>query len=153
MCQPLCASLWPSPVAGSFPDSLHRLIFLPSTSLAPKCAPARLSNANRIPPWAGFPSIPLSSPFFFFSLFVTFFFSPMRVLPKECNEIKNRKNSAVLPKGVLGSLQISQHPDKPKGTSWLLGLWVGSGSPHPWDWAPLVTQSVPQVQQALRTGT
>lgn len=73
----------------------------------------------------------------------------MRVLLKECSEIKNRQNSTLLHKGVLGSLQISQHPAAPKGTTWLR-LWEGNVPPPSgrWRvWAPLVTESVPQVQQ------
>lgn len=70
------------------------------------------------------------SPPFFFCLHFLF---PMRVSLGECNEIKNRQNSAVLHKGVLGSQHPSQLPVSPKGTTWLLRLQVGdisSLSPH-----------------------
>jgi len=70
-------------------------------------------------------------PPFFFCLHFLF---PVRVLLGECNEIKNRQNSAFLCKGVLGSLRPSQLPLAPKGTTRLLGLQVGDVSllcPHP----------------------
>lgn len=55
-------------------------------------------------------------------IFCLHFLFPLGILLGECNEIKNRKNSALLRKGVPGSLHPSQPPTTPRGTTQLLRL-------------------------------
>lgn len=67
--------------------------------------------------WLG-ASFPPPPPF----IFCLHFLFPLGILLGECNEIKNRKNSALLRKGVPGSLHPSQPPTTPRGTTQLLRL-------------------------------